>query len=312
MSTETQTGENGAVATGAQTLTVTDNRTGQTYELPITDGTIRGAGPAPDQDRRRGLRPDVLRPGVHEHRVVPVGDHVHRRRQGHPRVPRLPDRAARREARPTSRSPTCSSTASCPRSRSSTSGRSEITTHTFVHENVKGFMQGFRHDAHPMGMLLGSVGALSTFYPDAKDINDADEPPHPDDPADREDADARRVLLPAHARPAVRLPGQRPVATPGNFLGDAEQDDRAQVRARSAARARARHPLHPARRPRAELLDERRAHGRLLAASTRTPRSPPASPRSTARSHGGANEAVLKMLQAHRHRGARCRRSSRA
>src|SRR3954468_12736940 len=44
--------------------------------------------------------------------------------------------------------------------------------HTLVHENVKGFMQGFRHDAHPMGMLLGSVGALSTFYPDANDITD--------------------------------------------------------------------------------------------------------------------------------------------
>src|SRR3712207_2783955 len=44
--------------------------------------------------------------------------------------------------------------------------------HTFVHENVKTFMQGFRHDAHPMGMLLGSVGALSTFYPDANDITD--------------------------------------------------------------------------------------------------------------------------------------------
>jgi citrate synthase len=41
-----------------------------------------------------------------------------------------------------------------------------------VHENVKGFMQGFRHDAHPMGMLLGSVGALSTFYPDANNISD--------------------------------------------------------------------------------------------------------------------------------------------
>jgi citrate synthase len=50
----------------------------------------------------------------------------------------------------------------------------EITIHTFVHENVKTFMQGFRHDAHPMGMLLGSVGALSTFYPDANDIQDPD------------------------------------------------------------------------------------------------------------------------------------------
>jgi citrate synthase len=49
-----------------------------------------------------------------------------------------------------------------------------ITIHTFVHENVKGFMQGFRHDAHPMGMLLGSVGALSTFYPDANEISDPD------------------------------------------------------------------------------------------------------------------------------------------
>ncbi|HVS28536.1 MAG TPA: citrate synthase [Solirubrobacteraceae bacterium] len=48
----------------------------------------------------------------------------------------------------------------------------EITIHTFVHENIKAFMQGFRYDAHPMGMLLASVGALSTFYPDASEIDD--------------------------------------------------------------------------------------------------------------------------------------------
>ena len=48
----------------------------------------------------------------------------------------------------------------------------EITIHTFVHENVKEFMQGFRYDAHPMGMLLASVGALSTFYPEANAIKD--------------------------------------------------------------------------------------------------------------------------------------------
>ena len=50
----------------------------------------------------------------------------------------------------------------------------EITFHTFVHENIKGFMEGFRYDAHPMGMLMASVGALSTFYPDARDIMDPD------------------------------------------------------------------------------------------------------------------------------------------
>ena len=50
----------------------------------------------------------------------------------------------------------------------------EITIHTFVHENLKSFMHGFRYDAHPMGMLLASVGALSTFYPDANQIHDED------------------------------------------------------------------------------------------------------------------------------------------
>src|SRR6266849_7809390 len=47
-----------------------------------------------------------------------------------------------------------------------------IKIHTMVHENIKKFMEGYRYDAHPMGMLLGTVGALSTFYPDAKDIHD--------------------------------------------------------------------------------------------------------------------------------------------
>ena len=49
-----------------------------------------------------------------------------------------------------------------------------VTTHTMLHENIKKFMEGFRYDAHPMGMLLSTVGALSTFYPDAKDVLDPD------------------------------------------------------------------------------------------------------------------------------------------
>src|SRR6202012_4522731 len=48
----------------------------------------------------------------------------------------------------------------------------QVTTHTFVHENIKEFMQGFRYDAHPMGMLLAATGALSTFYPEANQIKD--------------------------------------------------------------------------------------------------------------------------------------------
>ena len=50
--------------------------------------------------------------------------------------------------------------------------RHNITVHTFVHENVKMFMDGFRYDAHPMGMLVSTIGALSTFYPEAKHVDD--------------------------------------------------------------------------------------------------------------------------------------------
>jgi len=48
----------------------------------------------------------------------------------------------------------------------------DVTLHTMIHENVKRFMAGFRYDAHPMGILIGTVGALSTFYPEAKDVED--------------------------------------------------------------------------------------------------------------------------------------------
>jgi len=48
----------------------------------------------------------------------------------------------------------------------------EITHHTFIHENIKKFIDGFRHDAHPMGILMSTVAALSTFYPEAKRIAD--------------------------------------------------------------------------------------------------------------------------------------------
>ncbi len=52
--------------------------------------------------------------------------------------------------------------------------RDRITHHTMVHENVKKFMDGFHHDAHPMGMMVSTLAALSTFYPEAKQIRDAD------------------------------------------------------------------------------------------------------------------------------------------
>ena len=140
----------------------------------------------------------------------------------------------------------------------------EITIHTFVHENVKEFMQGFRYDAHPMGMLLASVGALSTFYPEANSIKDEREPLHADDPSDRQDADTGRLLIPPQPRHALRLPRQRSQLC-GQLPLDDLPHDRAQVRARPEARARARRAVHPARGSRAELFHERRARSGLIA-----------------------------------------------
>ena len=77
------------------TLTITDNRTGKTYEIPVQDGTIK----AMDLRQIKVAADDfglmTYDPGLHEHGVVQEPDHLHRRRQGHPQLPRLPDRAAR-------------------------------------------------------------------------------------------------------------------------------------------------------------------------------------------------------------------------
>ena len=86
----------------------------------------------------------------------------------------------------------------------------EITHHTMVHENIKKFLDGFHHDAHPMGILVSTVAALSTFYPEARNMLDRQRRAQSADrAADRQDADHRRLRLPAQPGPALRLSGQR-------------------------------------------------------------------------------------------------------
>ncbi len=90
----------------------------------------------------------------------------------------------------------------------------DITHHTFVHEDIKKFLEGFRYDAHPMGMLLASVGALSTFYPDAKQI---------DDPEERYMAAIRLIAkMPTLAAFAYRHNMGLPYVYPDNDLNYAE------------------------------------------------------------------------------------------
>ena len=87
----------------------------------------------------------------------------------------------------------------------------DITYHTFIHENVrKRFMEGFHHDAHPMGMLVSGRRRAVDLLPRGQGHLRPRQPRQADRPADRQDADARRRRPPLQRRHAVRLPGQQP------------------------------------------------------------------------------------------------------
>jgi citrate synthase len=146
--------------TDKETLTVTDDRTGKTYEIPITDGAIR----ATDLKQIDGLisyDPGLFNTAVTRSSVTYLdGEAGVLEYRGYP----IEELAANSSFLEVAYLLIYSN---LPSPTELTQWTNEITMHTFVHENIKSFMQGFRYDAHPMGMLLASVGALSTLYPDA-------------------------------------------------------------------------------------------------------------------------------------------------
>src|SRR3954464_3067405 len=171
MATEEQTTDGGGVATAGDSLTITDNRTGRTYEVPIEDGTIRA--PAlrdikvnEDDFGLMTYDPAFMNTAACRSAITYLdGENGVLEYRGYP-IEQLAEKSTYLEVA------YLLVHGELPTVAQLEEWVGEITIHTFVHENVKGFMQGFRHDAHPMGMLLGSVGALSTFYPDANDIKD--------------------------------------------------------------------------------------------------------------------------------------------
>ena len=172
---QAQQGNGGGVATARDTLSVTDNRTGESYELEITDGTVKAMDFRQIKVVRGRLRPDDLRPGVHEHGVLPQLDHLHRRRRRHPRVPRLPDRAALRALHlPRGRLPAHPRRAADPR-RSSTSGSTRSRSTPTSTRTSRSSSRASATTPTRWGCCSPRVGALSTFYPDAKHIDDDDE-----------------------------------------------------------------------------------------------------------------------------------------
>jgi citrate synthase len=174
MSTEaTQAGDGQGVAQASDTLTITDNRTGRTYEVAITDGTVRATDlreikVGEDDFGLMTYDPAFMNTASCRSAITFIdGDRGILEYRGYP-IEQLAEHSTYLEVA------YLLIHGELPTRDQLDAWVHEITVHTFVHENVKSFMQGFRHDAHPMGMLLGSVGALSTFYPDANDITDPD------------------------------------------------------------------------------------------------------------------------------------------
>jgi citrate synthase len=155
------------------TLHVTDSRTGRSYEIPISDGAIR----ATDLRQIKASENDVgllsydpafLNTASCRSAITYIdGDRGILRYRGYP-IEELAERASFLQVA------YLLLNGDLPSPGEAADWDRVITRHTFVHENVKKFIDGFHHDAHPMGILVSTLGALSTFYPDAKDIFDTE------------------------------------------------------------------------------------------------------------------------------------------
>jgi citrate synthase len=153
------------------TLTITDNRTGQTYEVPITDGTIRTLDlrkikTGPEDFGLMGYDPAYMNTASCRSAITYIdGDKGILWYRGYP-IEQLAEKSTYLEV--------CYLLlhGELPTPQQLRDFVAEITVHTMLHENVKSFMDGFRYDAHPMGMFIATIGALSTFYPEAKNVDD--------------------------------------------------------------------------------------------------------------------------------------------
>jgi citrate synthase len=152
-------------------LSITDNRTGKSYELPISEGTIRAIDlrqikTGPDDFGLMTYDPAFLNTAACRSAITYIdGDKGILRYRGYP-IEQLAEQASFLEVA------YLLAEGELPNRQQLDKWTHNILFHTYVHTNIIKFLEGFRYDAHPMGMLLGAIGALSTFYPDAKNIED--------------------------------------------------------------------------------------------------------------------------------------------
>jgi citrate synthase len=155
------------------TLTVTDNRTGKTYELPIEHGTVRAMDlrqikTGADDFGLMAYDPAFMNTASTKSSITFIdGDKGILEYRGYP-IDELAEHASFLEVS------YLLLFGELPNRSQLHEFQHSITHHTMVHENIREFIDAFRYDAHPMGILVSTVGALSTFYPDAKNLDDAE------------------------------------------------------------------------------------------------------------------------------------------
>jgi len=157
MGTEEQTENGGGVATASDSLTVTDNRTGKTYEVPIEDGTIRATALRSIKVNEEDFGvmaydPAFMNTASCRSAITYLDGEAGVLEYRGYRIEQLAEHSTYLEVA------YLLVHGELPNQKQLDEWTDEITMHTFVHENVKSFIQGFRYDAHPMGMLLASVG----------------------------------------------------------------------------------------------------------------------------------------------------------
>jgi citrate synthase len=193
----------------ADTLTITDNRTGRQYELAIQNGTIRAADlrqikVTADEFGMMTYDPAFMNTAACRSKITFIdGDKGILLYRGYP-IDQLAEHSDFLETS------YLLLFGELPTEGELEHWSREINSHMMLHENLKKFVEGFRYDAHPMGMFLSSVGALSTFYPDAK---------HVGDPKSRRLQKVRMVAkVPGIAAHAYRHIIGRPFVLPDNDL----------------------------------------------------------------------------------------------
>jgi citrate synthase len=154
-----------------ESITITDNRNGKSYEIPIFKGTIRAMDlrqikTSPDDFGMMTYDPAFMNTASCQSSITYIdGDRGILRYRGYP-IEQLAEKCTYLEVA------YLLLYGELPREEQLVEFVNSVTHHTMLHENTKKFMDGFHYDAHPMGMLISTIAALSTFYPDAKNIQD--------------------------------------------------------------------------------------------------------------------------------------------